>query len=138
MGWAGTAYQNPGRDTRQSLFFCQNPGRDVGRDNHYFFPMIYCFRTSFPVLERKFPVLEHPFLFQNVLFLFFVFFGESDFVPGRPGTEEFVPGFFLRPCSGTKGQRDVPSLGNPSIKYTRLECLVKYLQLQQLQISCFE
>ena len=45
-----------------------------------------------------------------------------DFVPGRPGTEEFVPGqLFLPlsrdkgtagqgkcPCPGTKGQRDVP------------------------------
>ena len=48
---------------------------------------------------------------------------ESDFVPGRPGTEEFVPGHLLMPlsrdkgtpgqgkcpCPGTKGQRDVPS-----------------------------
>jgi hypothetical protein len=46
---------------------------------------------------------------------------ESDFVPGRPGTEEFVPGHLLLPlsrdkgtpgqgkCPGTKGQRDVPS-----------------------------
>ena len=47
----------------------------------------------------------------------------SDFVPGRPGTEEFVPGQLLLPlsrdkgtpgqgkcpCPGTKGQRDVPS-----------------------------
>ena len=68
---------------------------------------------------------------------------ESDFVPGRPGTEEFVPGqeqeplsrdkgtpeqdFFLSQdkgttgqgnffCPGTKGQRDVPSHGNPSSK----------------------
>ena len=46
-----------------------------------------------------------------------------DFVPGRPGTEEFVPGQLLLPlsrdkgtagqgkcpCPGTKGQRDVPS-----------------------------
>jgi hypothetical protein len=30
---------------------------------HYFFPMISCFRTSFPVLECTFPVLERPFLF---------------------------------------------------------------------------
>ena len=53
---------------------------------------------------------------------------ESDFVPGRPGTEEFVPGHLLLPlsrdkgipgqgkcpCPGTKGQRDVPFLGNAS------------------------
>ena len=46
-----------------------------------------------------------------------------DFVPGRPGTEEFVPGQLQLllsrdkgtagqgkcPCPGTKGQRDVPS-----------------------------
>ena len=46
-----------------------------------------------------------------------------DFVPGRPGTEEFVPGQLHLPlsrdkgtagqgkcpCPGTKGQRDVPS-----------------------------
>ena len=49
-----------------------------------------------------------------------------DFVPGRPGTGEFVPGQLLKPlsrdkgtagqgkcpCPGTKGQRDVPSRGN--------------------------
>ena len=64
------------------------------------------------------------FLFWNVLFLFFVLFWESDFVPGRPGTEEFVPRFLLLPLSrnkGTAGQgnifvpRDVLSPGNPSI-----------------------
>ena len=52
----------------------------------------------------------------------------SDFVPGRPGTEEFVPGHLLLPlsrdkgtpgqgkcpCPGTKGQRDVLSRGNAS------------------------
>ena len=27
-----------------------------GRDNHYFFSIISCFRTSLPVLERPFPV----------------------------------------------------------------------------------
>ena len=59
------------------------------------------------------------------------------FVPGRPGTEEFVPGHLLLPLSrdkGTPGQefffvpgqrdngtsrpglsRDVPSRGNPSL-----------------------
>ena len=38
----------------------------------------FCFRTIFPVLECPLPV--------------FCFFWESDFVTGRPGTEEFVPG----------------------------------------------
>jgi hypothetical protein len=28
---------------------------------------------------------------------------ESNFVPGRPGTEEFVPGHMLRPLSRDKG-----------------------------------
>ena len=53
-------------------------GRDAGRNNHYFsaifwdwtglfFPTIFWFRTSFPVLERTFPVLERPLLFYNVL-----------------------------------------------------------------------
>ena len=28
---------------------------------------------------------------------------DSDFVPGRPGTEEFVPGFLLLPMSRDKG-----------------------------------
>ena len=41
---------------------------------------------------------------------------ESDFVPGRPGTEKFVPGFLLLPLSwdkGTLGQENffVPSCG---------------------------
>ena len=48
------------------------------------------------------------------------------FVPGHPGTEEFVPGHLLLPLSRTKGHqdngtscpslsRDVLSVGNPSI-----------------------
>ena len=75
----------------------------------------------------SFPELEHPFLFWNVLFLFFVLFWENDFVPGHPGTEEFVPGFLLLPLSRDKetpgqehffvpGQRDVLSrFGNASL-----------------------
>ena len=56
------------------------------------------------------------FLFWNVLFLFFVFFWESDFVPGHPGTEEFVPGFLLLPLfrdKGTPGQENFFVLGRP-------------------------
>ena len=99
--------------------------------------MIFCFRTSFPVLEhlfpvleRRFPVLERLFPVLERPFPVFLFFWEAYFVPGRDGTEEFVPGHFLLPlsrdkgtpgqefffCPGTKGQRDVPSRGNPSIR----------------------
>ena len=89
----------------------------------------------FSVLERLFPVLERPFPV-------FLFFWEGYFVPGRDGTEEFVPGHLLLPLSrdkGTPGQefffvpgqrdsgtsrpglsrdvpRDVPSRGNPTFK----------------------
>ena len=75
----------PGHGTGRAGTTCQNPGRDLRQDNHYFsvkiqdgtqdwtitifFPVISCFRTSFscfrtsfPVLEHPFPVLEHPFL----------------------------------------------------------------------------
>ena len=55
-----------GQGTRQSLLFCQNPGRDVVREDtgqSLFISMISCFRTSFPVLER-------PFMFLNVLSCF--------------------------------------------------------------------
>ena len=122
--------------------------------------MIFCYRTSFPVLEhpfpvleRLFPVLEHRFpvlerrfpVLERLIpvlerpFPGFLFFWEGYFVPGRDGTEEFVPGHLLLPLSrdkGTPGQeiffvpgqrdngtsrpglsrdvpRDVPSRGNP-------------------------
>ena len=111
--------------------------------------MIFCFRTSFPVLEHPFPVLERLFPVLERLFPVlerpfpvFLFFWEGYFVPGRDGTEEFVPGHLLLPLSrdkGTPGQefffvpgqrdngtsrpglsrdvpRDVPSRGNPSCK----------------------
>jgi hypothetical protein len=38
-------------------------GTRDGTGQSLFFPMISCSRTTFPVLERTFPVLEHPFLF---------------------------------------------------------------------------
>ena len=41
---------------------------------------------------------------QKKKFDFFLLKTESDFVPGRPGTEEFVPGHLLLPLSGTPGQ----------------------------------
>ena len=46
--------RDAGRDTGQD---------GTGQDNRYFFPMISCFRTSFPILKCNFPVLEHPFQF---------------------------------------------------------------------------
>ena len=58
--------------------------------------------TRFPILERHFPVLEHPFSVLDRFFCFVLFFGEGDFVPGHPGTEEFVPGFLLLPLSRDK------------------------------------
>ena len=64
-GRAGTACQNLGwdRETGQSLLFCQNTGQDAGRDGTItIYSIISCFRTSFPVLERPFPVLEWPIL----------------------------------------------------------------------------
>ena len=73
----------------------------------------YVLEHPFPVLERLFPVLERLFPVLERPFPVFWFFWEGYFVPGRDGTEEFVPGqrdtgtriFF---CPGTKGQRDVP------------------------------
>ena len=82
---------------------CQNMGRDTRRDNHYFFPIISCFGRFFPVIEHPILCLNISFLFYNVFFLFLVFFWESDFVPGRPGTEEFVPGHLLLPMYRDKG-----------------------------------
>ena len=66
-----------------------------------------CFRISFhvlecpfPVSERHFSVLERPF---SVLEHLFPVFWGGDFVPGRPGTEEFVSGHLLLPLSRDKG-----------------------------------
>ena len=58
-------------------------------DNHYFFPMISCFRTSCSCFRTS--------------FFCFCSFWENDFVPGHPGTEEFVPGFLLLLLSRNKG-----------------------------------
>ena len=74
--------------------------------------MIFCFRTSFPVLEHPFSVLERLFPVLECLFPVFerpfpVFlsFWEGYFVPGRDGTEEFVPGNLLLPLSRDTGTR---------------------------------
>ena len=78
--------------------------------------MIFCFRTSFPVLEHPFPVLERLFPVLERLFSVFLFFWEGYFVPGRdrgvcPGTfaPALVPGqrdknFFLSRDKGTTGR----------------------------------
>ena len=57
-----------------------------------------CFGTSssvlehpFPVLERLFSVLECLFPVMERPFPVFLFLWEGYFVPGRDGTEEFVP-----------------------------------------------
>ena len=97
-----TACQHSGRDTGQSLFFCQDPGRDAGRDGPtlFFFPMIFFFRTYFPVLERLFP---------------FFFGGGEGFCPGI-FAPAFVPGQrdngTSRPGLSRDVPRDVLSLGN--------------------------
>ena len=75
----------------------------------------------FPVLERLFPVLERLFPVLERPFPVFWFFWEGYFVPGRDGTEEFVPGHLLLPLSrdkGTPGQefflsRDKGTTGRP-------------------------
>ena len=74
----GTTGQAQNLATGQDRTAYQYPGRDLGRDDHYFsvkirdgtgtgqslfFPMISCFRTFFAVLERPFPLLVHPLLF---------------------------------------------------------------------------
>ena len=80
--------------------FQSNSGREQGRDNRYFFPMIFfsSFKTSFFCFRTSFSCFRMPFS---------CFFGESDLVPGRPGSEKFVPGCLLLPFTGTKG-RPVP------------------------------
>ena len=75
------------------------------------------YRNIFPTFSRKKCATKHRYC--NYLQLMWM----SDFVSGRPGTEEFVPGHLLLPlsrdkgtpgqgkcpCPGTKGQRDVLS-----------------------------
>ena len=88
------------RDGTITLFLSKSgTGHGTERDNHYFLPIISYFRTSFPVLEHPFLFYNilfwfgtSFFLFWNVLFLFFGIFWESDFVLVRAGTEDFVPG----------------------------------------------
>ena len=63
-GQAVTAYQNIGWDARCDNYYFSVKIRDEMQDRTITtFPMISYFRTSFPFLERPFPVLEHPFLF---------------------------------------------------------------------------
>ena len=102
-----------------------------------------CFGTSFSILEHHFPVFERLFPLQELPFPVFLFFWEGYFVPGRDGTEEFVPGHLLLPLSRDKGTpgrefffvpgqrdngtshpglsrdvpRDVPSPGNSSSEH---------------------
>ena len=55
---------------------------------------------TFSALERPFPVLEFPFFCFRTSSSWVL---GGDFVPGRPGTEEFVPGHLLLPLSRDKG-----------------------------------
>ena len=65
-GWGGPGQPIKIRDrTRNGTRDRTQDGtRDGMRDRAItiFFPMISCFRTSFPILECTFPVLEDPFL----------------------------------------------------------------------------
>ena len=47
-------------------------------------------------------------IFFEIFDLFLTIFSQLgiDSVPGRPGTEDFVPGFLLLPLSRDKGHRD--------------------------------
>jgi hypothetical protein len=111
---------------------CQNPGRDAGRDKYcfsvkiqdgtrdgtiiiFFYDflfrnIIFCFRTSFPVLERHFSVLECLFsVLESPFPVFFVLF-----VPVQRSLSRDRGTLKQENCPGTKGQRDVPSRGNAS------------------------
>ena len=82
--------------------------------------MIFCFRTSFPVLEhpfpvleRLFPVLEHLFpvlerlfLFWNVLFLFLCSFGQVILSRDGTGQRSLSRDICSCPCPRTKGHQD--------------------------------
>ena len=100
-----------GRRKGRLLFFCQNPGQATGQS--LLFSMISCVRTSFPVLER-------PFLFQNILFCFetsfFCFrtsfscflcsFEKVILSQDIPGQRSLFQYFCSCLCPGTKGQQD--------------------------------
>ena len=99
--------------------------------------------------------------FKCSLFFFWKFLNR--FVPGRAGTEEFVPGHLLLPLSrdnGTPGQefffvpgqrdngtsrpglsrdvpRDVPSLGNPNMKaFAHAACFNKWFSCSVTHTTC--
>ena len=86
--------------TEQSLFFCQNPRRETGQDETIaiFFLKMACMCK----IER----------------FFFVFLGESDFVPGHPGTRVFVPGVSLSQDTGWVGQGKFFVWGRPECSGT--------------------
>ena len=89
--WDGT------RDGTITIFLSKY-GTETGRNNCYFFLMISCFTTSFPVLQHLFQFCNILFLFCNILFLFqnviFLFLGYL-VVPGCSGTEKFVSGYLV-------------------------------------------
>ena len=67
LPWDGTGrYSLSKSETGQDNHYFSVKIRDGMRDrtgHSLFFPLICCYRTSFPVLKCTFPVLERPFLF---------------------------------------------------------------------------
>ena len=127
-GWARTAKIRDGTQdkTGQSRKGCSKTGNG-------------CSKTEKDVLNQEYDVLKQEIwsfsCFRRSFSCFLCSFG-SDFVPGRPGSEVFLPDHLLLPLSrdkGTPGQefffvpgqrdngtyrpglsRDVPSRGNPT------------------------
>ena len=90
--------------------------------------------NRFPVFGHHFPVLEHPFSVLERLFPVlerpfpvFLFFWKGYFVPGRAGTEEFVPGHLLLPLSRDKVTLGQENFFVPGQRDNRTSCPVETL-----------
>ena len=116
----------------------QNPGRDgpgqpnsgTGHGTKRDRAEKGCSKTEKDVLKQENDVLKQEYDVLKQEMWSFLKNSLINFVPGRPGTEGFVPGHLLLPlsrdkgtprqefffCPGTKGQQDVPSHGNSSWK----------------------
>ena len=164
-----------GREMGQSLFFCQNPGwdagrrmwdmrrdagRDAGRDTrqdarrdagrnwqHFFFPIISCHRTSFPVLECTFSVLECLSCFRTSFSVLELPFLQGLFPVFFCGGEVILSQVFcFCPCSRTKGQqdkeiflsRDVQFLGNPNLKPLGFCAVLKVFRVESFSLLHLE
>ena len=155
----------------QSLFFCQNPGwdagrgmwdtgQDAGRDTrqdarrdagrnwqHFFFPIISCHRTSFPVLECTFSVLECLSCFRTSFSVLELPFLQGLFPVFFCGGEVILSQVFcFCPCSRTKGQqdkeiflsRDVQFLGNPNLKPLGFCAVLKVFRVESFSLLHLE